>query len=75
MELPKDAENSPRVASEKQHGMESENTCNFPIIDTFGHCLWKAIAPEASNSGAPKYKLGLEVRRVSAFSAGASDYT
>ena len=37
MELPKDAENSPRVASEKQHGTESENTYNFPIIDTFGY--------------------------------------
>ena len=54
MELPEVADNSPRVASEKQHGTESENTCNFPIIDTFGRCLWKAIAPEASHQGTPK---------------------
>ena len=86
MELPEVADNSPRVASEKQHGTESENTCNFPIIDTFGRCLWKAIAPEASNSGTPK--LGLKVRRVCTidgsphplpviytFGAGASGYT
>ena len=61
MELPKVAKNSPRVASEKQHGTKSENAYNFPIIDTFGCYFWKAISPEASNSGTPK--LGLEVRR------------
>ena len=62
MELPEVADNSPRVASEKQHGTESENTYNFPIIDTFGYYVWKAIAPEASNSGPAE--LGLEVRKV-----------
>ena len=86
MELPELAENSLRVASEKQHGMESENTCNFPIFDTFGRYVWKAVAPEASNSGTPK--LELEVQRVRTingsphpllviytYGAGASDYT
>ena len=86
MELPKLSENSPRVASEKQHGTESENTCNFPIFDTFGCYIWKTIAPEASNSGTPK--LELKVRRactidrschplpvIYTYGAGASDYT
>ena len=62
MELPEVADNSPRVASEKQHGTESENTWNFPIFDTFGRYIWKAIAPRSKHSGTPK--LELEVRRV-----------
>ena len=45
MELP---DNSSRVASEKQHGTESENTWNFPIFDTFGR--WKAIAPRSNRN-------------------------
>ena len=44
MELPEVADNSPRVASEKQHGTESENTCNFPIFDTFGRYIWKCYS-------------------------------
>ena len=56
------AAGSPRVASEKRHGTESENTCNFPIFDTFGRYIWKAIAPRSKHSGTPK--LELEVRRV-----------
>jgi len=60
MELPKVAENSPRVASEKQDGTESENTYNIPTIDTFGHYVWKAITPEASNWGTPKLELKCE---------------
>jgi len=63
MELPEVADNSPRVASEKQHGTESENTFNFLIIDTFGRYIWKAIAPRSKQSGTPK--LELEVQRVS----------
>jgi len=59
MMLPEVPENSPGVASENQHEIESENTYNFLIIDTFGCYVWKAIAPEASNSGTPK--LGLKV--------------
>jgi len=39
LELPEVADNLPRVASEKQHGTESENTCNFPIFDTFGRYI------------------------------------
>ena len=62
MELPKAADNSPRVASEKQHGTESENTCNFPIFNTFGRYIWKAIAPRSKHSGT--LNLELEVRRV-----------
>jgi len=62
MELPKAADNSLRVASEKQHGTESENTCNFPIFETFGRYIWKAIAPRSKHSGTPN--LELEVRRV-----------
>jgi len=86
MELPEVADNSPRVASEKQHGTGSENTCNFPIFDTFGRCVWKAIAPRSKHSGTPK--LVLEVRRVCTidgsphplpviytYGASASDYT
>ena len=46
----------------KQHGMESENTCNFSIFDTFGRYIWKAIAPRSKHSGTPN--LELEVRRV-----------
>ena len=61
MELP-EPENLPRVASEKQHGTESENTCNFPIFDTFGCYVWKDIVPEASNPGTPT--LDLELWRV-----------
>ena len=86
MELPEVADNSPRVASEKQHGTGSENTCNFPIFDTFGRCVWKAIAPRSKHSGTPK--LVLEVRRIRTidgsphplpviytYGASASDYT
>jgi len=61
MELP-NTDNSPRVASEKQHGTESEHTCNFPIFDTARRYIWKAIAPRSKHSGTPK--LELEVRRV-----------
>jgi len=50
-----------RVASEKQHGTESKNTCNFPIFDTFGRYIWKAIAPEASNPGTPKLELKVQM--------------
>ena len=86
MELPKVADNLPRVASEKQHGMESENTCNFLIFATFEHYIWKAIAPRSKHSGTPK--LELEVQRVCTidgspqpllviytYGASASDYT
>ena len=86
MELLEVADNSPRVASEKQHGTGSENTCNVPIFDTFGRCVWKAIAPRSKHSGTPK--LVLEVRRVRTidgsphplpviytYGASASDYT
>ena len=86
MELPEVADNSPRVASEKQYGMESENTCNFPIFDTFRHFIWKAIAPRSKHSRTPKLELG--VRRVCTidgsphplpviymYSTSASDYT
>ena len=82
----KHAESCLRHASEKQHGTESENTYNFPIIDTFRRYFWKAISPEASNSGTPK--LGLQVRRVCTidgsphplpviymYGTGASNYT
>ena len=54
MGLPKVADNSPRVASEKQHGTESENTCNFPIFDIFGRYIRKVIAPRSKHSGTPK---------------------
>jgi len=50
-----------RVASEKQHGTESKNTCNFPIFDTFGRYVWKAIAPEASNPLTPKLELEVQM--------------
>jgi len=86
MGLPEVADNSPRVASEKQHGTESENTWNFPIFDSFGRYIWKAIAPRSKHSGTPK--LELEVRRVCTvdgsphplpviytYVASASDYT
>ena len=62
MELPEVAENLPRVASEKEYWTKSKNKYNFLIIDTFGHYVWKAIAPEATNSGT--LKLCFEVRRV-----------
>ena len=77
---------SPKVAPKKQHGTESENTCNYPIFDTFGRYIWKAIAPRSKHSGTPK--LELEVRRVCTidgnphplpeiyrYGASASDYT
>jgi len=41
MELSEGADNLLRVASEKQHEMESKNTCNCPIFDTFGCYIWK----------------------------------
>jgi len=44
MELPEVAENSPRIASEKQHGTESKSDRWY-----FQTLLWKAIAPEVSN--------------------------
>ena len=47
MELPEVADNLPRFASEKQHGTESENTCNFSIFDTFRRYIWKAVAPRS----------------------------
>ena len=64
MELPEVANYSLRVASEKQHITEFKkfNTCNFPIFDTFGHHIWKAIASRSKHSGTPK--LELKVRRV-----------
>jgi len=74
MELPEVADNLPRVASEKQHGTESENTCNFPIFDTFGHYIWKAIAPRSKHSGTPKLELssakGLYYRQKSPPTSG-----
>jgi len=86
MELPEVADNSPRFASEKQHGMESENTCNFSIFDTFTRYIWKAVAPRSKHSGTPK--LELELRRVCTinrsphplpviytYGSSASDYT
>ena len=86
MELPEVADNLPRVASEKQHGTESQNIWNFLIFDTFGRYIWKAIAPRSKHSGTPK--LELEVRRVCTIngsphplpvictcSASTSDYT
>ena len=48
MELPEGADNSLRIASEKQHGMESKNACNCPIFDTFGRYIWKLELQEAS---------------------------
>ena len=62
MELPEVANNSLRVASERQHGTESKYTCNFPIFDAFGRYIWKAISPRSKHSGTPK--LELVVRRV-----------
>ena len=41
----------------KTQGMQSENTYNFSIIDIFRHYLWKAIAPEASNTGTSELRL------------------
>jgi len=41
----------------KTQGMQSENTYNFPIIDRFRHYRWKAIAPEASNTGTSELRL------------------
>jgi len=57
MELHNAAEILLKVALQKRHGMESENTYDCLIIDTFGCYLWKAIAPEASNRGTPKLEL------------------
>ena len=86
MELPEVADNSPRIASEKQYGTESENTWNFLIFDTFGRYIWKAIAPRSKHSGTPKVEL--EMQRVCTidgslhplpviytYGASASDYT
>ena len=86
MELPKVADNSPRFASEKQHGTESENACNFSIFDTFRRYIWKAVAPRSKHSGTPK--LELELWRVCTingsphpllviytYGSSASDYT
>jgi len=57
MELHNAAEILLKVALQKRQGMESENTYNYLIIDTFGCYLQKAIAPEASNRGTPKLEL------------------
>jgi len=57
MELHNAAEILLEVALQKRQGMESENTYDYLIIDTFGCYLWKAIAPEASDRGNPKLEL------------------
>ena len=86
MELPEVADNSLRVASEKQHGTESENTWNFPIFDTFGRYIWKAIAPRSKHSGTPKLELGVQrvctiegsphpLLVIYTYGTSASDYT
>jgi len=86
MELPEVADYSPRVASEKQHGTESENTCNFPIFDTFGGYIWKAIAPRSKHLGTPKLELAVQrvctidgsphpLPVIYTYGASASDYT
>ena len=74
------------VASQERPGTESKTTYNSLIIDAYGRYLWKAVSPEASNTGTPK--LELKVRRVCTtdgrpqplpviqmYSANASNYT
>ena len=50
------------VALEKRQGMKSNNTHACMIVGTFGHYIWKAIAPEPSNEGIPNVER--KVRRV-----------
>jgi len=64
VELPKNEERSPKVASGRKHGTVSDNTYFCPIIAVSEFQLWKAIAPEPSNGGTPNFQL--EVRRVRA---------
>ena len=54
MGLPDVAENSPRVASEKQHGAASDNTLNLPNIAVSEFYFWQTITPEANVREAPK---------------------
>jgi len=47
------AKNSPRVASEKQHGAASDNTLNLPNIAVSEFYFWQTITPEANVREAP----------------------
>jgi len=49
------------VASQKRQGTESKTAYSSLIIDAFGHYLWKAVSPEASNAGTPKLELGVRM--------------
>ena len=53
MGLPDAAENSPRVASDKQHGVASDNTQNLPIIGVSEFYFWQTITPESNVREAP----------------------
>lgn len=46
MELHNGTEILPTVAIEMRQGTESHNTYTYPIVDTFGHYIWKATVPE-----------------------------
>ena len=46
VELHNGAEILPTVALEIRQGTESHNTYTYPIVDTFGHNIWKATVPE-----------------------------
>jgi len=83
LKLPKTCQELPQRTN---MGWSLKTHTNFPIIDTFWRYFWKAIAPEASNSGTPK--LGFKVQRVctinrsphpllvtNMYGKGLSDYT
>ena len=53
MGLPDVAENSPRVASERQHGAASDNTWNFLNIAVSEFYFWHTITSEPNMREAP----------------------